>query len=146
MKNDRNFAATVVLDRKDAMKNERTNNLDARLDAALRALPDKPVASNFTARVLQAVERNDGARPARGNYFSLFNWLPRTAVATLAVMFALLTYEVRTQARSTELAHSLAAFSQVAAMPSPDVLKDFETVRLLNPKPGADRELLALLQ
>ncbi len=136
----------MVLNRKDAMKNNSTDNLDARLDAVLRALPDNPVASNFTARVLQAVERNDGARPARGNYFTLFNWLPRTAVATLAVTFALLTYEVRTEARSSQLAHSLTAISQVAALPSPDVLKDFETVRLLNPKPGADRELLALLQ
>ena len=35
---------------------------------------------------------------------------------------------------------------QVASLPSPDVLKDFDAVRCLAVKPGADRELLALLQ
>ena len=178
MKNDRNFATTVVLDRKDVMNEKRTDHLleqvrrgrltaaeqaelrallgaqptarnlfsaEAALTAALAKLPDKPVASNFTSCVLQEIEREE-AKPARGIFPLRFNWLPRVAAASLAVTFAVLTYQVRTQARSTELAHSLAAVSQVAALPSAEVLKDFETVRLINAKPGADRELLALLQ
>lgn len=127
------------------MKQESENGLDARLDAALRALPDKPVASNFTARVLDAVGRAEVLEPARREFF-LTGWLPRFAPAALALVAALLTYQVRTEARSVALARGLAAVSQVASLPGPDVLKDFETVRHLSRAPAADVELLALMQ
>ncbi|MCX6895644.1 MAG: hypothetical protein NTZ16_09145 [Verrucomicrobia bacterium] len=66
------------------MNNKPDHQLDARLDALLRALPDKPVASNFTARVLQQVGRETAARPARGSFTWLrLHWLPRLAVASL---------------------------------------------------------------
>lgn len=129
------------------MNDNRDNPLDARLDALLRALPDKPVASNFTARVLQEVERGNAVRPARGSVFSLkFRWLPRLAVASLALTSCVLTYQVRTQTARTQFARSVAAVTQVASLPSPDALKDFEAIRRLSQTPPADRELLALLQ
>ena len=56
------------------------------LNEALDSLPNAPVASNFTARVLQAVEleksRAEQALPSnRVSLFGLLRWLPKTAVA-----------------------------------------------------------------
>jgi hypothetical protein len=129
------------------MKNQPHNQPDARLDALLRALPDKPVASNFTARVLQQVERENAARPAGGSFaWFRLHWLPRLAVASLALASCVLTYQVRTEAHRTQFARSVAAITQVSSLPSPDTLKDFEAIRRLSQTPPADRELLALLQ
>ena len=129
------------------MNNNRDTQLDARLDALLRALPDKPVATNFTARVLQEAERANAIRPARADTFFLkFRWLPRLAVASLALASCVLTYEVRTEAHRTQFARSVAAVTQVSSLPSPEALKDFEAIRRLSQTPPADRELLALLQ
>ena len=142
-----NFAATLVLKWKDAMNDNHDNQLDARLDALLRALPDRPVASNFTARVLQEVSHANAMRPVReGSFFLKFRWLPRLAVASLALASCVLTYQVRTQATRTQFARSIAAVTQVASLPSAEALKDFEAIRRLSQTPPADRELLALLQ
>ncbi len=129
------------------MNDNRDKPLDARLDALLRALPDKPVASNFTARVLQQVARETAARPASGfGRFLQFRWLPRVAVASLALASCLATYHFRTQTARTQFARSIAAVTQVASLPSPETLKDFEAIRRLSQTPPADRELLALLR
>ena len=129
------------------MNDNRDNQLDTRLDALLRALPDKPVATNFTARVLQEVARAHAVRPASASRFFLqFRWLPRLAVASLALASCVLTYQVRTQAARTQFAQSIAAVTQVASLPSAETLKDFEAIRRLSQTPPADRELLALLQ
>lgn len=132
------------------MNNKPDHQLDARLDALLRALPDKPVASNFTARVLQAVERENStgtARPAEWSFAWLrLHWLPRVAVASLTLASCVFTYQIRVEAHRAQFARSVAAVTQVASMPSPEMLKDFEAIRRLNQNPPADRELLALLQ
>lgn len=133
------------------MKNESDNPLDARLDALLRRLPDKPLSSNFTARVVQAVEREDrrAAGPAMPWWDVLrhpLHLLPRLAVATLALclgLFSFQRYETVTQAR---MAESVAAVAHVSSLPGPDVLQDFEVVRRLSQTPRADEELLALLR
>src|SRR6185503_17290882 len=58
------------------------------LSGLLRHLPDAPVPSNFTSRVLQAAQR-EAAVSAHGwnwpAWMKLGNWLPRTAVAACAV-------------------------------------------------------------
>ena len=132
------------------MNNKPDHQLDARLDALLRALPDKPVASNFTARVLQQVERANApgpARRARGSFTWLrLHWLPRLAIGSLALASCVFTYEVRTETHRAQFARSVAAVTHVASLPSPDMLKDFEAIRRLSQTPPADRELLALLQ
>jgi len=60
--------------------------LEARLTDALARLPQSPVPSNFTARVLNAIELEE-ARAARNTW--RWNWhafLPRFAVATAVVL------------------------------------------------------------
>ena len=130
------------------MNNEHDNQIDRRLDALLKALPDRPVASNFTARVLRAVERGEMRKAeSRKQEFQLLRfWLPRATVALLALglgMFGYLRYDHHVSAR---LAKSVAAVSQVSSLPRPDVLEDFEVVLRLSRTPPADEELLALLK
>src|SRR5512137_1192972 len=57
---------------------------EAGLEAALERLPDASVASNFTARVLQAVNREGAAEPRRSAWrmWPWLRWVPKAAFAT----------------------------------------------------------------
>lgn len=132
-----------------AMNENKDQRLDERLDALLRGLPDKPVASNFTARVLQSVDRHaaDQSRERQPRrLWPLFHWLPRFAVPALALGIGLLVFQRHQVVARAQMAESVAAFSQVTSLPGPEVLKDFEVVRRLSQTPPADEELLALLR
>ncbi len=121
--------------------------LEARLTAALAKIPAAPVASNFTARVLQAVEREE-TRAARRGIFR-WNWhvlLPRCAVAAAILFFAgtgLLRHETHLQRAALARNFALAAGSQ--PLPSVEALKNFDAIRRMS-QPRADDELLTLLQ
>jgi anti-sigma factor RsiW len=122
------------------------------LNELLGRLPDVPVASNFTARVLQAVERESAPKPGRpGLQFRLWQWrprwLPRAAFAAVILSVGLVSYHhARGGVRRAELARSVAAVSDVSSLPSPEILANFDTIYALNPTPPADEELLALLK
>ena len=124
---------------------------EARLSEALNRLPDVPVPTNFTARVLQAVElETAAAQRARSLRAPKWHWprrwLSRAALAVVILGAGLFSvHEVRS-ARRAELAQSVTAVSEVSSLPSPEILKDFEAIRALNRTPPADEELLALLQ
>jgi hypothetical protein len=139
-----------VLKRKDAMNENHDPQLDERLDALLRGLPDAPVASNFTARVLQAVDRDleNQSRATRAwrRFWPRLHWLPRFAVPALALGFGLFVFQYHQGVARAQMAESIVAFAQVSSLPSPEVLKDFEAVRRLSQTPPADEELLALLR
>ena len=124
---------------------------EAWLNEALGQLADAPVPSNFTARVLQAVELESAAGQRRHGglwHFRLrWHWLPRIAVAAVVLAAGLLSYEqVARSARRAEYAKSVATVSEVASLPSPEVLQDFDAIRVSNPNPVADEELLAVLK
>ena len=121
------------------------------LNEALGELADAPVASNFTARVLQAVERDAAAELGRqGRKWQVWRrwrWLPRAAFAAVVLSAGLVSYQqVAKAARRVEYARSVAVVSEVSSLPGPDVLKDFDAIRVLNPTPPADEELLAALK
>jgi hypothetical protein len=121
---------------------------EACLSEALGQMADAPMPSNFTARVLQSVERESvaGAR-GRGGKWQFWRWLPKVAVAAVMLVTALVSFEqVSRAARRAEYAKSVAAVSDVASLPSPDALKDFDAIRVSNPSPVADEELLAALK
>ena len=123
---------------------------EAGLNAALGRLPDVPMPSNFTARVLQAAQREVAAGLRRPELSLLtwlrVRWLPKMAFAAVVVGVGLLTYhQVKTTHRE-KVARSLTAVSAVSSMPSVEILKDFEAIRALTPAPAPDEELLALLQ
>jgi anti-sigma factor RsiW len=127
---------------------------DAALTEAFERLPNVPVPSNFTARVLEAAERET----ARGQSSSRLSqrlwpwrlaWLTRAAVAALVLSTGLATFHhVRTIQVRQERAESLQkliAASGISSVTEPEILENFDTIRTLN-RPIADDELLQLLK
>jgi anti-sigma factor RsiW len=122
---------------------------EAGLNEALRQLPNVPVPSNFTARVLQAVEREEAAaRPRSGASPQgwLARWFPRMGFAALLLSLGVGSYRVGELARTNQLATSIQTVAEVSPAPNPDLLKDFDAIRALPSTPAPDVELLALLQ
>jgi hypothetical protein len=121
------------------------------LSDALNRLPDVPVASNFTARVLAATmvpdTRSSGVQTRRRLQFwhSLLAWRPRLVSATLAVLAACAFFEYSRYSHREELAKSVKTVSEVASLPEP-VLADFDAIQRLSSSPPPDEELLKLLQ
>jgi anti-sigma factor RsiW len=123
---------------------------EAGLNAALERLPDVPVPSNFTARVLQAVEREAAVQRRRSAWTwggrPWLRWLPKAAFAAVILGAGLVSYHQFQAARFAAYARSVAAVSEVSSLPSPEILQDFDTIRVLNPTPPPDEQLLALLK
>ncbi len=123
---------------------------ETRLNQALQKLPDVPVSSNFTARVLQAIEREvareDHPRARFWRSLDWRGWLPRTAVATFAVAVVLVALQLHHASSRVKMGESLVAVSVVAPVLPPEAAADFDSIRRLSPSTGADTELLALLQ
>ena len=174
----RNFVRPAVFNSKDMMKNEPLQNhlrelawrrklteaeqaglrahpetqadleLESRLSEALARVPDAPVPSNFTARVLQAIEREDARGvPTRGGSWYWRVLVPRVAVAAVVVGFAGLAYQHHEFDRRVALAKDVALLAQAQPVPSIEALKNFDAIqRLSQTPPRADDELLALLK
>lgn len=110
------------------------------LNQLLDRLAPAPVPSNFTRRVLEAVKADTrSARPllAAGWPAVWRRWLPLQAAAAMAIvaLSAVLVHHWRQEAQRAELARSLEAFSEVAAVSGLDVFRDFEAIRLLDQLP-----------
>lgn len=122
--------------------------LEARLTEALTQLPNAPVPSNFTARVLAAVELEE-ARSARSKGWR-WNWhslLPRFAVATAVLLFTGLVFQQHELARHrAELARSLSLVASARTLPSVDALENLEVIQRMSQPVQADTQLLAALQ
>ena len=123
---------------------------EAGLNEALGRLPDAPVASNFTARVLQAVERDTASerrrRQRKWRFAEWLRWLPRAAVAMVILGVGLISFQRVRSPHYRSLVQSVAAVSRVSSLPSPEILEDFDAIRVSNPTPAADEELLAVLK
>jgi anti-sigma factor RsiW len=127
---------------------------ESNLTRLLAQLGDVPLASNFTARVLQAIEAPAARRP---RYF--WRWLgfgrPAIQFAGLAVCgmilfsgFSLRRWIGRTQMASSvaNVVRSVEAASSLAQLPPVEVLQDFEAIHRLSRSPvRADLELLDAL-
>ncbi|MGO9003005.1 MAG: hypothetical protein ACLPYM_00590 [Limisphaerales bacterium] len=121
--------------------------MESALNAALTQLPDAPVPSNFTARVLQAVER-EAARPRAWNW--RWNWhtlVPRVAFAAAVIAFTGLAFQHHEIYRQRiALARNVALVTGGQPMPSPEALENFDAIRRMSQPQHADDELLALMQ
>jgi hypothetical protein len=113
----------------------------------LSRLPDAPVASNFTARVMQAVELEESRRARKWSF--AWNWHalpPRIAVASVVVLFAgLMLQHYELNVRRTALIKNVALVAETP-MPGLDALKNFDTIQRMSQPAHADEELLALMQ
>jgi anti-sigma factor RsiW len=128
---------------------------EAALNCHLRQWPDAPLSSNFTARVLQAVELEE-RRERRATPASSLAWcrdwirrhLPQAASALLlCVLLAVGLQQYRMHVRR-QVADSVGQFYSVTTVfPKPEVFEDFEVIHQLGQvQPVSDEELLAALQ
>ena len=118
----------------------------------LRQLPDAPVPSNFTAQVLLAVNRGDNSESSSGPW-RWWQWLGSVrpaywpALAGLVVCLSFFSYHEYRFVERNNLAKSVVTVSSAAALPSVELLQDFEAIhRLSHVSIPVDTELLAALQ
>jgi hypothetical protein len=121
--------------------------VDAALNQALARLPQAPVPSNFTARVMQAIEREAVvvAPPphAPAPWWRLF--LPRLAAAAVVIVGGLLVYRHNEVQKREELTQGLALVAEAAPLSDVTVLEDFDAIqRMTTETAAADEGLLAL--
>ncbi|HEY2328932.1 MAG TPA: hypothetical protein VGI63_03870, partial [Verrucomicrobiae bacterium] len=105
--------------------------LEARLTDALGKIPDASVPSNFTARVLDAIELEE-SRTTRSQSWT-WNWhwlLPRAAVAASVLVFAgvgIQRYEIHSQ--RAQLARNVALVAVAQSLPSTDALENLDAIQ-----------------
>jgi len=123
---------------------------EARLNDALARLPDAPVPSNFTARVLETVQRDSEIRKRQmkpHGWLSRYwrGWLPKAGFA--AVLAAAGFFSVRhfREHQGHPLLKGLAAVSQVGPS-APDILTNFDVICALDRIPPPDEDLPKLFQ
>jgi len=123
-------------------------DLETQLSEALERLPDVPVSNNFTARVLQAVEREAAARKpsAYGMPWFVRVLLPRAAVASAVLGAGIVTYHEHTSAKRAVLVQGVKVVAGVPSLPDPDILQNFEVIRQLPASIGPDTELLTAMK
>ena len=123
------------------MKNE-----PQELRELLSRLPDAPVSSNFTARVMQAVELEERQAARRWNWH--WNWrslMPRVAVTSVAlVMAGLVVQQHEVNAHRTQLAEDVAHVTTAQPLPSVDALQNFDAIQRMSQPAHADEGLMAL--
>ena len=122
--------------------------LEARLTAALAKIPGAPVPSNFTARVLGAVELEE-TRATRARHWTLNwrSWFPRMAVAAAVLLFAGISIQrYETNSHRAELVKNVAELAVAEPPPSVDALENLDAIQRMSQSGHADGALLAALQ
>ena len=118
------------------------------LDHLLATLPDTPVATNFTARVLDEVRRAETAHPALSQAWwqrllaPQFRPVQIAAAATLAMVIGGVGYQSHLNQSRAEMAAAVAA---IAEFP-PGFLADFEAIGAVAQADAIDEELWAALK
>lgn len=120
---------------------------EAQLTQLMAKLPDAPLSSNFTARVLEAVEREEQTT-GRFAYSPRRLWwrrlMPRLGIATLVVAVSGISYwryQVVKQAELAQAAQNLAKVPGAEQLSDPLVFENFDVIRQMS---QADDGLLAL--
>jgi hypothetical protein len=123
--------------------------LDAALNSTLARSPEASLPSNFTARVMAAIEQDEAAqrratsRPEGGNWWRVF--IPRFALATLVVVTVALGYRHYVATQRLELTDAAKQIAESHELSDMTVIEDFETIRNLNPAEATvDENLLAM--
>lgn len=122
---------------------------DEMLNAALVKLPDAPMPSNFTARVLQrigqeaAAERRSAPSQHSSKWWRAF--LPRFAVATVLVVGGAIAYRGSVAKQNQALVKTAQEVAAIESFSDPTVMADFDVIASLSPAAAAvDENLLAL--
>jgi len=113
------------------------------------------VPSNFTARVLQAIEHETAESVQVGpSWWSRLThrtgWVLSGSLAALLVLTSVLLQNHHLQKQhelaKQELLKSVILVSAVQVLPNTEVLTSFDAIRALSTAPPPDEQLLALLQ
>ena len=122
--------------------------MEARLTEALAKISDAPVPSNFTARVLEAVELAE--KSAVRSHGEKWNWhklFPRVAVAAgVLVLGAVLIQDYETSLHRQEIARSVVMIASAKSVPSVEALENLDAIQRMSQSAHADGELLAMMQ
>ena len=114
------------------------------LNQALGRLPTPQVSSNFTALVMQAVDREEATLQPRTFIERLRESFQRRAprVAWALALALVVWLGVRQHQRSShhELATGLATLAHLAAVPDPKALEDMEAIQQLSYRPALEDE------
>ena len=122
---------------------------DAGLTDLLNQLPNVPVSSNFTARVLQEINREQlkaGTLRRRVAWHHAIRWFPRAALALVVAGAMFLSFRQYQLSTRSQIAHSVAAVSTMATLPRMEWLQNFDAINRLTQATPMDDELLALLK
>ena len=125
------------------MNNEQ--DIQEQMRRLLSRMPDAPLASNFTARVMQAVEREE-MRRARWRFLE-WDWrlfFPRVAApATIVCLAAVMFHQHEMSVERRQLADTVVLVA-AQPMPSLDALKNFDAIQRMGQTARPDSDLLAL--
>jgi anti-sigma factor RsiW len=119
---------------------------EAILTDQFNRLSEPELSSNFTARVLEQIERPE-KQTVRGRS-RWKSWLLRLAppIAATAVVLATLHHQQVATEHRKQLLESVVLVSDIKSLPSVEILKNFDAIRELNSAPGPDEQLISLLQ
>ena len=118
------------------------------LNRLIERLPDAPVPTNFTARVMQDIAREESAAErARSPSASWWQRLvPRLAFAAVLVAAGLFAWQRNLSYQQQREAADMVAVSDTKDLLSVEVLQDFDSIAKMGSSVPPDTELLSLLQ
>lgn len=122
---------------------------EASLTIALNRLPNVAVSSNFTALVMQAVQRYETQAERKRSLwrsFWRFGRLPKFAVALAMFCLGTLSFHEYQQVARAKLAADVKEFAETAPIPQVDWLKNFDTIEQMSKVQVADNELMMARQ
>lgn len=121
---------------------------DVRLTDALSRLPEVPVPSNFTARVMNAIDLAEAAEARKAGRFQWRILWPRLVGATALFLLAgvLTLHQFGTSHHPVSLAKNMVQVASAPAQPSVEALENWDAIQVMSHPASADGELLAALQ
>lgn len=122
---------------------------DVALTAALKRLPNVPVSSNFTARVMIAVEREEAQAERTSTSwraFWRFGWIPKFAIAITMFCLGTLSFHEYQLASQAKFVKEVRQVAEAAPIPQINWLKDFDTINRMGKVQVADNDLLMAKQ
>jgi len=130
------------------MKNQPDNLREAQLTEALNQLPNAAVPSNFTARVLAAIEL-EASKVERSHGWTLpwhLLWQRVAVMAAVLIFVGVSLQRYETHSHRLALAKNVALVTVAQPPPSVDTLENLDAIQRMSQPARADGELLAALQ
>jgi hypothetical protein len=121
--------------------------LEARLTGALAKLPDAALPSNFTARVLEAVEFEERQAARSRRHWSWRILVPRITFTTAVLVLAGVgIHRYEQNSHRTALVREVASVASSRPIPDVDALENLDVIRRMGEAGHSDGDLLAALQ